>query len=123
MSSNRARGMSSQNARPYAGVTIRSLAPHSTNVGIRIRCSHAASRGSLTALLDLRDKRVLLTGGSQGIGAAGVRALHAAGARVMFTYRTRDDLAQALCTELGAGVSARYADLADADAPTTATAQ
>jgi len=67
----------------------------------------------LTALLDLSAKRILLTGGSQGIGAAAVRALHAAGAQVMFTYRKRDDLAHALCAELGAGVSARYADLAD----------
>jgi 3-oxoacyl-[acyl-carrier protein] reductase len=70
----------------------------------------------LTNPLDLEGKRVLLTGGSQGIGAAAVGSLHAAGAQVMFTYRTRNDLAQALCAQLGAGVSANYADLADADA-------
>jgi len=68
------------------------------------------------ALLDLRGKRVLRTGGSQGIGAAGVRALHAAGASVMFTYRSRSDLARALCSELGARVVAECLDLADADA-------
>lgn len=68
------------------------------------------------ALVDLTGTRVLLTGGSQGIGAAAVRALHAAGAQVMFTYRKRADLARALCAELGRGVSARQADLADAEA-------
>ncbi len=67
------------------------------------------------ALLDLRSKRVVVTGGSQGIGAAAVRALHAAGADVLFTYRSREDLAHALCRELGARVGARYLDLADAD--------
>lgn len=68
------------------------------------------------ALLDLSGKRVLLTGGSQGIGAAAVRALHAAGADVLFTYRARDDLARALCAELGSRAHAEQADLADAAA-------
>jgi NAD(P)-dependent dehydrogenase (short-subunit alcohol dehydrogenase family) len=68
------------------------------------------------APLDLSGKRVLLTGGSQGIGAATVRALHEAGARIVFTYRSRTDLAQTLCAELGPAVSALRADLADADA-------
>jgi 3-oxoacyl-[acyl-carrier protein] reductase len=67
-------------------------------------------------LLDLAGKRVLVTGGSQGIGAAAVRALHAAGARVLFTYRLRDDLAHSLCAELGPNAIAQQADLADADA-------
>jgi 3-oxoacyl-[acyl-carrier protein] reductase len=67
-------------------------------------------------LLDLSGKRVLLTGGSQGIGAAAVRALHVAGAHVLFTYRSRADLARALRAELGPDVVARHADLADADA-------
>jgi NAD(P)-dependent dehydrogenase (short-subunit alcohol dehydrogenase family) len=68
-------------------------------------------------LLDLSGKRVLLTGGSQGIGAAAVRALHAAGANILFTYRTRADLARALCAELGSRAQAEHADLADADTP------
>jgi NAD(P)-dependent dehydrogenase (short-subunit alcohol dehydrogenase family) len=70
----------------------------------------------VSALLDLRGKRVLLTGGSQGIGAAAVRALHAAGAQVAFTYRARADLAAALCAQLGPGVSAHELDLADSAA-------
>jgi 3-oxoacyl-[acyl-carrier protein] reductase len=69
----------------------------------------------VTSILGLEGRRVLLTGGSQGIGAAAVRILHAAGARVVFTFRSREDLAQALCAELGPGVSACYLDLADAD--------
>jgi NAD(P)-dependent dehydrogenase (short-subunit alcohol dehydrogenase family) len=44
---------------------------------------------------------VLVTGGSRGIGAAAVRALHAAGASVFFTYRSARDAAAALAAELG----------------------
>jgi 3-oxoacyl-[acyl-carrier protein] reductase len=65
-------------------------------------------------LLDLAGVRVLVTGGSQGIGAATVRVLHEAGASVFFTYRSREDLAQALCAELGTRVHAAFADLGDA---------
>jgi 3-oxoacyl-[acyl-carrier protein] reductase len=66
------------------------------------------------ALLDLTGVRALVTGGSQGIGAATVRVLHEAGANVFFTYRSRADLAQALCAELGTRVYASFADLGDA---------
>ena len=68
------------------------------------------------ALLDLTGTRVLLTGGSQGIGAATVRLLHAAGANIFFTYRSRRDLADELCAELGERVRAEPVDLADPDA-------
>jgi len=68
----------------------------------------------VTGLLDLTGVRVLLTGGSQGIGAASVRALHKAGASIIFTYRSRDDLAKSLCAELGSRVEMTYADLANA---------
>jgi NAD(P)-dependent dehydrogenase (short-subunit alcohol dehydrogenase family) len=64
--------------------------------------------------IDLRGTRVLVTGGSQGIGAASVRLLHAAGAAVTFTYRTRADLAQALVAECGDRIFALHADLEDA---------
>lgn len=69
-------------------------------------------------LLDLTGARVLLTGGSQGIGAAAVRMLRAAGACVSFTYHARGDLAHAVCAELGSGVFSQHADLGDPDAPT-----
>jgi NAD(P)-dependent dehydrogenase (short-subunit alcohol dehydrogenase family) len=64
-------------------------------------------------LLDLHGVRVLVTGGSQGIGAATVRLLHAAGASVLFTFHARRDLAAGLCDELGARVSAERVDLAE----------
>ena len=64
----------------------------------------------------MSDQVVLLTGGSRGIGRAAVRALHAAGARVLFTYATREDEARALCEELGDGVSAMRCDLAESAA-------
>lgn len=56
---------------------------------------------------------VLLTGGSRGIGAASVRALHAAGATIVFTYNREADLAQALTGELGSRVYAAQCDVAD----------
>ncbi|GAC1548144.1 MAG: SDR family oxidoreductase [Candidatus Velthaea sp.] len=63
-------------------------------------------------LIDLTGTRVLLTGGSQGIGASAVRALHTAGASVMFTYRSRPDLAQSLCASLGDRTIAVHVNLA-----------
>lgn len=62
----------------------------------------------------MNDRVVLITGGSRGIGLSAVRALHAAGARVMFTYATREDEARSLCAEMGDRVAAVQCDLADA---------
>jgi NAD(P)-dependent dehydrogenase (short-subunit alcohol dehydrogenase family) len=64
-------------------------------------------------VIDLHGRVVLVTGGSRGIGAAAVRALHRAGARVFFTYREREAAAGALCEELGTAVAAYQLDLAD----------
>lgn len=66
-------------------------------------------------------KRVLVTGGGKGVGAAVVRALAAAGFSVDFTYRSSADAAEALAGELSAaapGPSFRALplDLADAEA-------
>ena len=47
-------------------------------------------------------RRVLISGGARGIGAACVRAFCEAGDAVAFLYRTRDDEANALCAETGA---------------------
>jgi NAD(P)-dependent dehydrogenase (short-subunit alcohol dehydrogenase family) len=55
---------------------------------------------------------VLLTGGSRGIGRAAVRALHAAGATVLFTYNRESEQAQSLCKELGSRVFAQQCDIA-----------
>jgi 3-oxoacyl-[acyl-carrier protein] reductase len=51
--------------------------------------------------LSLEGKVALVTGGSRGIGAATVRLLRQAGARVVFSYRTAADRAQALAAECG----------------------
>ncbi len=56
-------------------------------------------------------RRVLISGGSRGIGAACVRAFCAQGDTVAFVYHTRDDAAAQLCAETGA-ISFR-ADLSD----------
>lgn len=47
-------------------------------------------------------KRVLITGGSGGIGAGIVRAFCAQGDQVVFTYHKGEDRALALCKETGA---------------------
>jgi len=67
-------------------------------------------------VIDLRGRAIFVTGGSRGIGAATVRALCRAGARVFFTFRDRAAEAEALARELGAGAAAYRLDVADADA-------
>ena len=57
---------------------------------------------------------VFITGGSRGIGAAGVRAFAEAGRPAAFTYSARRDKAEALAAETGA--LALCADSADRDA-------
>lgn len=61
----------------------------------------------------LDEKVALITGGSRGIGAALVRAFHAAGARVAFTYRSSAGPAEALVAELGEGARAYRSDASD----------
>ena len=51
--------------------------------------------------LSLAGRTALVTGGSRGIGAATVRLLCQAGARVAFSYNTTADRAAALADELG----------------------
>ena len=63
-------------------------------------------------------KRVLVTGGGRGVGAAIVTALVEAGFAVDFTYRASSDAAERLVTELTAAhpaaqVTARHLDLSD----------
>lgn len=63
--------------------------------------------------LDLNHLRVLLTGGSRGIGAATVRLLARQGARVAFTYRAEGEAAGLLQAELTAQGHAVLAIQAD----------
>lgn len=58
---------------------------------------------------------VLLTGGSRGIGRAAVRALHEAGASIVFTYNRESEQAEDLCKELGSRVHALQCDVAKPD--------
>jgi len=60
---------------------------------------------------DFAGKRVLVLGGSRGIGAAIVRRFAAGGANVTFTYAGSRDVAAALAREVGA--EAVQADSAD----------
>lgn len=59
----------------------------------------------MTLAIELTGKVALVTGGSSGIGAATVRALHQAGASVFFTYWTHEERAKSLVAQLrdGAG--------------------
>lgn len=50
--------------------------------------------------LNLSGKRILITGGSRGIGAATVRLLASLGARVAFTYRNQERAAKELVRNL-----------------------
>jgi len=65
----------------------------------------AANTGGVT--LSLAGKIVLVTGGSRGIGAATVRLMHQAGARVVFSYRSAEAQANALVAACGGEESCR----------------
>ena len=60
----------------------------------------------------MRDKVVLVTGGSRGIGAAAVRAFAQAGCRVALNYRASEDAAQSLAQEFPQQVFPVRADVA-----------
>ena len=58
-------------------------------------------------MADAAPRRVLVTGGARGLGAAIVRALAAAGHDVTFTYRSGAAEAEALLSELDAAHAGR----------------
>lgn len=64
----------------------------------------------------LSGKRALVTGGSRGIGAAIVRALHREGACVVVQYRSGEDEAETLRHELRDRIALSYADLSSQNA-------
>ena len=69
--------------------------------------------------VDLRDRTVIITGASRGIGAAVAEAVAAKGARVGLIARSRGDLDAVLARVGGRGASA-VADVADSSALTEA---
>lgn len=66
-------------------------------------------------IIDLKDKKIFVTGGSRGIGAAIVKTLADAGAQVAFTYSTNESKAQELLKTLpGLGHLCFQLDVANA---------
>ena len=70
-------------------------------------------------MAQLSDTRVLVTGGTSGLGRAMAHALAQAGARVALTSRHRER-AQATAAELGAGARGIELDVRDADSVSAA---
>src|SRR4029077_19794428 len=69
----------------------------------------------MTSGVDLNGRTALVTGGSRGIGAAAVRALHAAGASVFFTYLSGEQESAKLAAELGPRAAFARCDVGDRD--------
>lgn len=67
--------------------------------------------------IDLRDKRVLVTGGNSGLGAEMVRAFAGAGARVAINYLVRPEETDALVGEIEAAGGVAIGLLADVSDP------
>lgn len=66
--------------------------------------------------MEFTDQRILVTGGTRGIGLATARAFAERGARVVMVYRhNRSAAADALAAMPGSGHQCLQADLADAD--------
>ncbi|MCK6604648.1 MAG: 3-oxoacyl-[acyl-carrier-protein] reductase [Ignavibacteriaceae bacterium] len=65
-------------------------------------------------MIDLKDKRALVTGGTRGIGKGIVLRLAEAGAKVVFTYASSESLAKALEDEAAARGYTVYGFKADA---------
>lgn len=64
-------------------------------------------------MIDLKGKRVLVTGGSRGIGAAAARLFARAGADVGIAYRSRESEANAVIAELSSLGSRSFAFAGD----------
>ncbi|MGA1822405.1 MAG: SDR family NAD(P)-dependent oxidoreductase [Thermoplasmatota archaeon] len=75
------------------------------------------NRGSVHSVhMLLRDRKIFITGGSRGIGAAAVKGCSAEGAVVGFTYNSSGDRARALADEIGSACETYKADTSDPEA-------
>lgn len=73
-------------------------------------------RGDKMERETFKDKRVIVTGGSRGIGAGIVRAFAGEGAKVAFLYHAADAAAETVSRETGAvAIRCDLADAADAE--------
>jgi NAD(P)-dependent dehydrogenase (short-subunit alcohol dehydrogenase family) len=73
----------------------------------------------VSSIIELSDTRVLVTGGTSGLGLAMARALACAGAQVAVTSR-QHERAQATAAEIGAGAIGAALDVRDAGSVATA---
>ncbi len=64
---------------------------------------------------DLKEKVVLVTGGSGGLGSEMVRAFHLQGCKVALNYHSAKDQAESIASKLGKNVHPFLADVADRD--------
>jgi 3-oxoacyl-[acyl-carrier protein] reductase len=62
----------------------------------------------------LTSKIAIISGGSRGIGEAIVRLLYAHGATVIFTYKSSQEKAEAICASLGSRCEAYACDVSNA---------
>src|ERR1700684_2174866 len=86
---------------------------------IAMLCCAGYHSGGADMALNLSGKRVLVTGGNSGLGAAIVRAFAAEQARVAINYVVHPELTEQLAGQLRAGgseVLALEADVTQADA-------
>ena len=72
----------------------------------------AARRSALTAGMQLQDKRIIVTGGASGIGAAAVRAYVKEGARVV-SFDVNDEEGQRVAKDAGASATYLHCNIAD----------
>lgn len=77
----------------------------------------------MTSLADLAGKRILITGGSSGIGAAVVRGFAAHGARVALHYHAGSEAAEQLRSAFPEQISLLQGDLAAPGEPTRVVAE
>ena len=71
--------------------------------------------------MELQGKKAVITGGGRGIGAEVARVLHRAGAQVMVTARSKDQI-EAVAAELGGADKGAYAVQCDVTQPESITA-